>query len=202
MYGILRWAGKQYKVEPGKEIVLEKVPGKAGETVELGPLVFFNRDGEVIADVDRLTGAKVAAEIIDQFQGDKVMVQKYKAKKNYRRFQGHRQELTRVMVEDILLPGEKRKKAASKKAAEKTAVEASAPTSGKKASAEVKAKGKAAEKAGGAGKKQAIKAGAVGTAKKKPAKTQEAKVATSGEAAKIKKTGEKKPGKAGKEKGD
>lgn len=199
MYAILRWAGKQYKLEPGQEVVMERVPGEPGESVELSPLVFFNDNGKSVNEAERLVGAKVVAKIIDQFFGDKVMVFKYKAKKNYQRFQGHRQELSRVMIESIVLPGETKKKTPAKTVPAKEKTEAGVAAAKTKA----KGSGKAAVATAAKTSKKSGQTKAVSekAQEKKEGARGKADVASSGEAGKMKGASKKKSPQAGKKKG-
>jgi len=103
VYAIIESGGKQYKVKAGDEILLEKINGKAGDKIELKKILFFTKNGETILLQKDLTKVKVKATILEQTKGDKIIVFKYKAKKNYRRKRGHRQLLTKVKIDEIIL---------------------------------------------------------------------------------------------------
>lgn len=102
MYAIIKCGGKQYKVSKGDEIVVDQVKGDVGDTFDITDVVMI-RDDQVVAN--NLGGAKVTASIVEHFRGDKVIVFKYKPKKNYRRKFGHRSYLSKIKIEDIVAPG-------------------------------------------------------------------------------------------------
>ena len=100
-YAIIRTGGKQYRVEPGKTIRIPSLLGDAGTAVEFND-VLLSADGEnVQLGVPTLSGAKVTAEIVKQGRGEKIVVFKFKRRKNYARKQGHRQGFTEVRIKDI-----------------------------------------------------------------------------------------------------
>ena len=104
MYAIVKHGGKQYKVVPNEEFVLEKIDAVKGDKVDLGKIgkvLFLNDDKNIETEAKGLEKIKVQATVIEHFQNDKVTAFKYKSKKNYRRKKGHRQLQTRVMVESI-----------------------------------------------------------------------------------------------------
>jgi large subunit ribosomal protein L21 len=115
MYAIVESGGKQYKVEKGESLLLDRLPAKEGEKVELRPVMF--RDGDVVTERSELEKVKVEATVAEHRRGPKIRVFKYKAKKGYSRRAGHRSELTRVEITD--LKKLTRKPAARKPAAEK-----------------------------------------------------------------------------------
>ncbi len=110
MFAILRTGGKQYRVAAGDKIVVEKLAGNAGDTVTFDDLLFASDAGEV----KPTDGLSVAAEILVQGRGDKVIVFKKRRRHNYRRRNGHRQSLT---VLKILSVGDAKKAAPKKEAA-------------------------------------------------------------------------------------
>jgi large subunit ribosomal protein L21 len=97
MFAIIRTGGKQYKVKSGDVIEVEKLSGDEGDKVEFGEVL--TAGGKIGAPL--LAGAKVLAEVVAQFRGDKVIVFKKKRRHNYRRKKGHRQDLTRIKITDI-----------------------------------------------------------------------------------------------------
>ena len=97
MFAIIRTGGKQYRVKAGETITVEKLEGNAGDTVELGEVLMAG--GKIGAPL--LAGAKVLAEIVEQFRGDKVIVFKKKRRHNYRRKKGHRQYQTALKINEI-----------------------------------------------------------------------------------------------------
>jgi large subunit ribosomal protein L21 len=101
MQAVITTGGKQYRVAPGQVISVEKVPGAKGAAVEFRSVLLVERDGEVIAGGDRLGRARVAGEVVRQGRERKVMVVKFKRRKNYRRHRGHRQASTQVRITTI-----------------------------------------------------------------------------------------------------
>jgi large subunit ribosomal protein L21 len=95
MFAVVKIGGKQYRVTEGQELVVDRIAGDVGASVEL-PVGFFVDDNGF--DLGERT-AKV--EILEHLRGDKIHVYKYKAKKDYRKKTGHRQELTRVRVLEV-----------------------------------------------------------------------------------------------------
>jgi large subunit ribosomal protein L21 len=99
LYAIIESGGKQYKVEKGETLLLDRLPAKQGEKVDLRAVMF--RDGDVVTDPTELEKVKVEATISEHLRGPKIRVFKYKAKKGYRRTAGHRSELTKVEITDL-----------------------------------------------------------------------------------------------------
>ena len=98
MFAIIETGGKQYRVNVGDVLDVERLEVEAGATVELKALM--TGEGEKIA-VGNEVAAKVTAKVVKQLKGAKVIVYKYKAKKNVRKKQGHRQLYTRIKIESI-----------------------------------------------------------------------------------------------------
>jgi large subunit ribosomal protein L21 len=111
MYAIVESGGKQYKVEKGETLLVDRLRAKEGEKVDLRAVMF--RDGDVVTDAAELEKIKVEATVSEHLRGPKIRIFKYKAKKGYRRRAGHRSELTRVEITDL-------KKLTRKPAARKT----------------------------------------------------------------------------------
>jgi len=136
-YAVIESGGKQYKVEKGSELLVDRLNASEGDVVALRPVLF--RDTEVVAEPKELAKVKVEAKVAEHLRGPKIKVFKYKAKKGYRRRAGHRSELTRLEVTELKLG-----KAA--KAEPKEAKAAAKPKSEKKAAAKKPAKDKAPAK--------------------------------------------------------
>ena len=97
MYAIVKTGGKQYKVAPGDRINIEKLDAEVGEL----PVICVV-DGETVeADPAKAAATKVVATVIEQFKGEKVLVFKFKKRKNYKKLRGHRQQLTRVEIKSV-----------------------------------------------------------------------------------------------------
>jgi large subunit ribosomal protein L21 len=107
VYAVIRTGGKQYKVQVGDLIDVEKLGGDDGASLELEPLLVVDDDGNVTSAAADLAKAKVTASVVDQHRGTKIRVFTYKNKTRQRRTLGHRQSLTRLKVETIAL-GRKR----------------------------------------------------------------------------------------------
>ena len=115
MYAIVKTGGKQYRVEKGQTLLVERLPDDAGATVSLEPILF--RSDDVVFDADGLKKVKVSARIVGHERGKKLRVFKFKPKRGYRRRTGHRQSLTRIEITDISAGAAARKSAAKKEEA-------------------------------------------------------------------------------------
>ena len=98
-YAVIRTGGKQYRVAEGQTLLVERLTGDEGASIELEPLLFVGDDQ--FADGDDLAKVKVEARIVGHERGPKIRIFKYKPKRGYKRRQGHRQELTRIRVDSI-----------------------------------------------------------------------------------------------------
>jgi large subunit ribosomal protein L21 len=139
-YAVIESGGKQYKVEKGSSLLVDRLSAKEGDKVALRPVLF--RDKEVVAQPKELEKVKVEATVAEHLRGPKIKVFKYKPKKGYRRRAGHRSELTRLEVTELKLGKAAAKPKAEPKepAAEKKAAKAKAAA--KKPAAKPKAKAK------------------------------------------------------------
>ena len=102
-YAIIRTGGKQFRVESGKSIRIPTLVGDAGTKVEFNDVLLGSDGTNVRAGVPSLSGAKVTGEIVKHGLGEKIVVFKFKRRKNYARKQGHRQGFTEVRITDITL---------------------------------------------------------------------------------------------------
>lgn len=111
MYAVIRTGGKQYRVTPDQELQIEKIDAAEGERIEFSNVLMIGHEGE-LAEIGApvVEGARVAAEVVEQGRGDKIIVFKKKRRKNYRRKNGHRQHLTTIRVLEVLGAGDKPKK--------------------------------------------------------------------------------------------
>ena len=98
-YAIVKTGGKQYRVERGQTLLVERLPAEAGATVDLQPVLF--RSTETVHDADGLGRVRVSAEVVGHERGKKLRVFKFKPKRGYKRRTGHRQELTRIRITEI-----------------------------------------------------------------------------------------------------
>ena len=111
MYAIVSTGGKQYKVATDEVITVEKLEGEVGSKVEL-PVLFLNDGKKIVTDPAKLAKAKVTAEILDQFKGEKQLVFKFHKRKRYRRLNGHRQQLTKLKITKVQATSRAAKKSA------------------------------------------------------------------------------------------
>jgi large subunit ribosomal protein L21 len=103
MYAIVKTGGKQYRVEQGQWLLVERLPAEEGATIALDPLLIV--DGETLVDGDGLAAAKVQATVLGHERGPKLRVVKFKPKRGYKRRTGHRQNLTRIQITEIAAAG-------------------------------------------------------------------------------------------------
>jgi len=123
MYAVIESGGKQYKVEEGTTLLVDRLDVKDGDKISLRPVLF--RDGDVIVGAKDLAKVKVEAKVAEHLRGPKIKVFKYKAKKGYRKRAGHRSELTRLEVTSLKgAKGGSSKKEADKASAEKAPAKA------------------------------------------------------------------------------
>jgi len=101
VYAVVESGGRQYKVEVGQTLDVDRLPAGAGETIELGNVLMVAGDDEIAVGKPTVEGAKVLAEVVGEVRGEKIIVFKYKPKVRYRRKLGHRQPYTRVKVTEI-----------------------------------------------------------------------------------------------------
>ena len=100
MYAIIATGGKQYRVSEGDVIYIEKIDAHVDSTVSFDVLLVGN-EGDVKVGTPVVEGVKVEGKVVGQIRGEKIIVFKYKSKKNYRRKQGHRQPYTKVEITKI-----------------------------------------------------------------------------------------------------
>ena len=101
MYAVIKSGGKQHKVSEGEEILLEKLSLDEGEAIEFSEVLAVNKDGNLNIGKPLLEGAVVKGKVINHLKTKKITVIKMKRRKDYRKKQGHRQNLTKVKIESI-----------------------------------------------------------------------------------------------------
>jgi len=101
MYAIIETGGKQYRVRPGDEIHVEKIPADVGETVELDRVLMYADEERLAVGTPTVTNIKVKGHVVTQGLGPKVVIFKMKKRKNYRRKKGHRQPFTVLRIDEI-----------------------------------------------------------------------------------------------------
>ncbi|HIU52056.1 MAG TPA: 50S ribosomal protein L21 [Candidatus Merdicola faecigallinarum] len=111
MYAIIESCGRQYKVAEGDVIFFEKLDTEEGKKVTFDKVILVSNEGKVEVGNPYVKGIKVEGKVVNHGKGKKIVVFKYKAKKNYRRKQGHRQPYTRVEITTIKMPAKKAAKA-------------------------------------------------------------------------------------------
>ena len=121
MYAIIESCGKQYKVAEGDVVFFEKLDVEEGKKVTFDKVVLVSEDKKVEVGAPYVKGVKVEGKVVSHGKGKKVLVYKYKAKKNYRRTQGHRQPYTKVEITKIKTAAEKAEAKTEAKAETKTA---------------------------------------------------------------------------------
>jgi large subunit ribosomal protein L21 len=140
MFAVIRTGGKQYRVAPNDIIEVEKIAGQPGDIVELAEVLLLGGDKGPQTGSPTISGALVAAEVIEQRRGDKIVVFKKKRRSTYRRKNGHRQELTALRITEILTDGKKPSKAPPKPEAKRAEKAPKAKTESKKAAKKAEAK--------------------------------------------------------------
>jgi large subunit ribosomal protein L21 len=125
MYAIVKTGGKQYHVEPGRWLLVERLPVDEGATISLEPLLYV--DGSEFVDGKALENVIVEARVLGHERGPKLRIVKFKPKRGYRRRTGHRQELTRIEVTSVRLGAQSDETAAPAAATAPEATSAPAP---------------------------------------------------------------------------
>ncbi len=147
MYAIVKTGGKQYRVERGQTLLVERLAAEEGASVPLQPLMYRAEKGEdSVFDRAGLERITVTAKVLGHERGEKLRVFKFKPKRGYKRRTGHRQELTRIEVTEIAAGKAKAKAAAAPAPKDKAAAKEKAPAKAKPASkAKASAAGQEAE---------------------------------------------------------
>jgi len=101
MYAIVEIAGQQFKVEQGQEVFVHRLNGEEGAKVEFDKVLLVDDKGSVKIGAPVVEGAKIDGKIVSHLRGDKVLVFKKKRRKGYQKQNGHRQDLSKVLIEKI-----------------------------------------------------------------------------------------------------
>jgi len=101
MYALVEYKGKQYKAEKGAILQVDKIDAEKGAKIDIDSVLLVSDGAKITVGEPYVKGAKVQAVVEDSFRDKKVLVLKYKSKKDYHRLIGHRQEYTNIRVEDI-----------------------------------------------------------------------------------------------------
>jgi large subunit ribosomal protein L21 len=103
VYAVIKTGGRQYKVSPGEVIEVNRLPVEEGQTIDLGNVLMVGGDeGGTVVGKPTIEGALVRAKVSGNFRSRKIIVFKYKNKTRYRRFNTHRQDLTRLVIKEII----------------------------------------------------------------------------------------------------
>jgi len=113
MYAVILSGGKQYRVSEGDTIRVEKLDAKVGDAITIKEVLVLGKEKETLVGNPFVAGASVKAEVLDQGKAEKVIIFKYKAKKDYRKKQGHRQPYTELQIKSVSFrkPAEKKTEA-------------------------------------------------------------------------------------------
>ncbi|HLG03976.1 MAG TPA: 50S ribosomal protein L21 [Bacteroidia bacterium] len=107
MYAIVEIAGLQYKVSQKQRVFVNRLEANEGDSIEFGKVLLIDNDGKITVGSPVIDGARVAAKVLSHLKGDKVIVFKKKRRKGYRKLNGHRQQLTELLIQAVLGKGEK-----------------------------------------------------------------------------------------------
>ncbi|HTE66856.1 MAG TPA: 50S ribosomal protein L21 [Candidatus Binatia bacterium] len=165
MYAVVDSGGKQYRVEPGRTLVLDRLDAEAGATVTFDRVLLIGDEDSVTVGTPTVSGASVRGTVMEHGRGPKVIVFRFRPKAHYRRRTGHRSELTRVRIDEIATAGS----AAARPAAARTSKPAAEP--------ETSAHPKAAPRKAAVSKAAASKAAAGDKTSAKPKASAESKAA-------------------------
>ena len=138
MYAVVRTGGKQYRVEEGRAVKVDRLPGDPGDTIELGDVLLMGEGESITIGAPTVSGARVLGTIAEQGRARKIIVFRYKSKTRSRKKTGHRQHFTRGIVDDILAAGQEPKPKAQA-AAPATETPAEAPKKRGRKTAETEA---------------------------------------------------------------
>ncbi|HRH66703.1 MAG TPA: 50S ribosomal protein L21 [Bacteroidia bacterium] len=101
MYAIVNIAGQQFKVQKDQTVIVHRLGGEEGKTLEFSDVVLVDDNGKVKIGAPTIKGASVSAKILSHVRGDKVIIFKKKRRKGYQKQTGHRQDLTKIQIEAI-----------------------------------------------------------------------------------------------------
>jgi large subunit ribosomal protein L21 len=124
MYAIVEIAGQQFKVQKNQRVYVHRLEASEGSNLEFDKVLLTDNDGKIVVGNPTVDGVRVAAQVLQHLQGDKVLVFKKKRRKGYEKMNGHRQQLSEILVQDILGKGEALKAADAAPAPKRKAVKA------------------------------------------------------------------------------
>jgi large subunit ribosomal protein L21 len=117
LYAVVRTGGKQYRVQEGRSVTIERLPGEPGDTIELADVLLMADGDAITVGAPFIEGARIVGTIAEQGRAKKIIVFRYKAKTRARKKNGHRQHFTKLIIDDILAPGQEPKPKAAAAAA-------------------------------------------------------------------------------------
>jgi len=123
MYAIVKIQGQQFKVEKNQKLSVHRINAEEGEKLEIKDVLLVDNKGKVKIGTPTVKGASISAKVLQHVKGDKVLVFKKKRRKGYKKLNGHRQQFTQILIEDIFTTATQAKKVAEKE--EKKEVEIS-----------------------------------------------------------------------------
>jgi large subunit ribosomal protein L21 len=118
MFAIVDIAGQQMKVEKDQKLYVHRLEGEEGSQVEFGKVLLVDNDGKISVGQPLVEGVSIAAKILAHVKGDKVLIFKKKRRKGYQKLNGHRQQFSQILIEDIVMGGGKKKSAKAAKKVE------------------------------------------------------------------------------------
>lgn len=118
MYAIVEIAGQQFRVEKEQEVIVHRLEAEVGASLEFGDVMLIDNKGTITVGQPFVEGAKVTAKILSHLKGDKITIFKKNRRKGYQKSSGHRQQLTKIQIENIAEKTTKTKKAKANVAAE------------------------------------------------------------------------------------
>jgi large subunit ribosomal protein L21 len=140
MYAVVATGGKQYRVEAGSELIVERLAAEPGAPITFDRVLLVGDGEAVTVGTPIVDGASVSATVIGEALGPKLIIFKFKQKVKYRRTNGHRQHLTRVRIDEISAGGKRAKAEAAKEPSQSTAKSAAAETADDASATEAPAK--------------------------------------------------------------
>jgi len=105
MYAIVEIAGQQFKVEKNDEIFVHRLEGDPGTKIEFDQVLLLDEDGKISVGMPLVEGTSISGQIVDHVRGDKVVIFKKKRRKGYEKESGHRQDFSKVLIENISVQG-------------------------------------------------------------------------------------------------
>ena len=116
MYAIVEIAGQQFKVEKNDEIFVHRLDGEPGTKLEFSEVLLVDHDGAISVGKPYIDGSKITGKILEHARGDKVIVFKKKRRKGFQKETGHRQDFSKILIENITLKGAAKEKKVKKEA--------------------------------------------------------------------------------------